>query len=489
MPTPRTAHDRIAARSRASCIPRVTLLLCLAFSPVAHAGEGGAEASGSAKLSSGRLSAEGSSSASPKRGKHFFRIEGGAGILVGPQADRFRRLGGGGAAAYEFRPLPYLGIEPRYTLYGFRIEESAAGNTGRGFAHMAGAHLRIYPIPNLKVGQLWLGAGPEMVFTAPGADNIRGGVSAGTGFEFNAHWAVAVGPFLRYSHIFQPNDDATGPQDGQFFQTGLSVAFGGKRPSSDKDGDGVNDKFDECVDTPEDLDGHQDLDGCPELDNDSDGFEDRQDGCPDKAGVAHDDPGLNGCPGAGDRDDDGIDDASDICPDHPEDADGRDDADGCPDLDHDGDKIFEPNDACPEKAETINGFQDEDGCPDLAPNTSVIQVLHEASERVYFDTKGTEIGPEAAATLQNLAATLAAHPEIELIRIEASASGQGSAAANQRLSERRATALADALVRLGVDPARIEPRGYGSRKFEGHRDEGGSGHRRAVFRVMKVNPP
>jgi outer membrane protein OmpA-like peptidoglycan-associated protein len=60
----------------------------------------------------------------------------------------------------------------------------------------------------------------------------------------------------------------------------------------DSDGDGILDKDDQCRDEPEDEDGFQDDDGCPEPDNDEDGIPDAQDECPDLSGDrAHD-----GCP-------------------------------------------------------------------------------------------------------------------------------------------------------------------------------------------------
>jgi OOP family OmpA-OmpF porin len=68
--------------------------------------------------------------------------------------------------------------------------------------------------------------------------------------------------------------------------------------SRDRDDDGVADDKDECPDLPEDRDGIQDADGCPEDDADGDGVLDRDDACPLVAGNASSDPKRNGCPGA-----------------------------------------------------------------------------------------------------------------------------------------------------------------------------------------------
>jgi hypothetical protein len=64
----------------------------------------------------------------------------------------------------------------------------------------------------------------------------------------------------------------------------------------DRDADGVPDDVDECPDLPEDKDGIQDRDGCPEDDADGDGVLDPQDACPLVPGVSSDDPHTSGCP-------------------------------------------------------------------------------------------------------------------------------------------------------------------------------------------------
>jgi outer membrane protein OmpA-like peptidoglycan-associated protein len=70
-----------------------------------------------------------------------------------------------------------------------------------------------------------------------------------------------------------------------------------ERPQiADRDGDGIPDDKDMCVDRPEDFDGFEDADGCPDIDNDGDGILDVVDKCPNVPetynGYADDD----GCP-------------------------------------------------------------------------------------------------------------------------------------------------------------------------------------------------
>lgn len=77
-------------------------------------------------------------------------------------------------------------------------------------------------------------------------------------------------------------------------------AFAGLRFTSpwkgDADGDGVIDTADACPDDPEDEDGWDDSDGCPDPDNDLDGIPDEQDGCPGNAGPAAEGDRPAGCP-------------------------------------------------------------------------------------------------------------------------------------------------------------------------------------------------
>jgi len=64
----------------------------------------------------------------------------------------------------------------------------------------------------------------------------------------------------------------------------------------DRDGDGIPDVEDACPDVPEDKDGIQDEDGCPEEDADSDKIPDTEDRCPTVPGPRNDIAERNGCP-------------------------------------------------------------------------------------------------------------------------------------------------------------------------------------------------
>lgn len=131
----------------------------------------------------------------------------------------------------------------------------------------------------------------------------------------------------------------------------------------DADGDGIADRDDKCPNDPEDIDGFEDSDGCPDLDNDRDGIPDSRDKCRDTPEDVDGYKDDDGCPDL-DEDNDGIPDVDDKCRNEPEDKDNFQDDDGCADLDNDGDGIPDKVDQCPNGPEDKDGFRDEDGCPD-----------------------------------------------------------------------------------------------------------------------------
>ncbi len=142
----------------------------------------------------------------------------------------------------------------------------------------------------------------------------------------------------------------------------LGVMFNSE--GKDRDGDGIGDAADACPTDPEDKDGNEDSDGCPDLDNDEDGLPDNVDKCPNQAEDVDNFEDKDGCPDL-DNDKDGIPDLQDHCPLEPETMNGIDDLDGCPDTkDADGDGIGDDADKCPNEPEDTDGFEDTDGCPD-----------------------------------------------------------------------------------------------------------------------------
>ncbi|HUJ57447.1 MAG TPA: OmpA family protein [Kofleriaceae bacterium] len=65
---------------------------------------------------------------------------------------------------------------------------------------------------------------------------------------------------------------------------------------SDRDGDGIPDAVDKCPDRPEDFDGFEDQDGCPDIDNDGDHVLDIADKCPMQPETYNGFEDEDGCP-------------------------------------------------------------------------------------------------------------------------------------------------------------------------------------------------
>ncbi len=137
-------------------------------------------------------------------------------------------------------------------------------------------------------------------------------------------------------------------------------------PDDDNDGDRRPDVDDKCPNEAEDIDGFEDDDGCPDLDNDKDGIPDLADKCPNEPEDGKQPFPKDGCPAnKSDADGDGIMDSEDKCPTEAEDEDGFEDGDGCPELDNDNDGVPDAVDKCPLCSEDKDGFEDGDGCPEL----------------------------------------------------------------------------------------------------------------------------
>ena len=69
--------------------------------------------------------------------------------------------------------------------------------------------------------------------------------------------------------------------------------------NKDSDGDGIPDMYDKCPQAPEDFDGFQDQDGCPDPDNDADGIPDSLDKCPNAPEDYNGFMDADGCPDGG----------------------------------------------------------------------------------------------------------------------------------------------------------------------------------------------
>jgi outer membrane protein OmpA-like peptidoglycan-associated protein len=71
------------------------------------------------------------------------------------------------------------------------------------------------------------------------------------------------------------------------------------KANADSDSDGIVDAKDQCPSDPEDRDGFEDEDGCPDPDNDKDRIPDAQDKCPDQPETYNGFEDEDGCPDKG----------------------------------------------------------------------------------------------------------------------------------------------------------------------------------------------
>jgi OmpA-OmpF porin, OOP family len=155
--------------------------------------------------------------------------------------------------------------------------------------------------------------------------------------------------------------------------------------TQDRDKDGIPDDADRCPDEPEDKDGTEDFDGCPDPDDDGDGIPDTQDACPKEKGEPSTDPTRN----------------------------------GCPNPDRDGDSFDNDVDRCPDQAEVFNGIKDDDGCPDdggkplvvAAQKGGTFTVTTSRPVGIVGAGDQAQVDPKSEPTLRALALELNRHPD------------------------------------------------------------------------------
>lgn len=262
-----------------------------------------------------------------------------------------------------------------------------------------------------------------------------------------------------YKHGF--ND---GGRDVFQHSLGVMFRFGGK----DTDRDGILDVDDECPEVP----GLLEFKGCP--DTDGDGIPDKDDACPEVAGLKE----FNGCP---DTDGDGVPDNLDKCPKIP----GPKELDGCPDTDGDG--VVDKDDKCPtvpgpkenngcpwpdtdgdgvpdkdDKCPTVKGPASNNGCPEVVEVISkeAEAKLKEFARAIYFNSGKSSFRPGVAGKLDLIKNIMNEYTKANF-SIEGHTDSQGAKTLNQRLSERRAKAVVDYLIRKGVASNRLSSQGFG----------------------------
>jgi len=107
-------------------------------------------------------------------------------------------------------------------------------------------------------------------------------------------------------------------------------------------------------------------------------------------------------------------------------------------------------------------------------------------DRLNFATGSASILPESEEQLNNIAAVLKAYPDVN-VKVGGYTDNTGDPAANRKLSQQRADAVRQAVVRKGVAANRMVAEGYGSDHPVGANttEEGRAQNRRIALRVTK----
>jgi len=226
----------------------------------------------------------------------------------------------------------------------------------------------------------------------------------------------------------------------------------------DRDGDGLVDSVDKCPDNPENYNGVEDSDGCPEdPDTDGDKIADSVDSCVLEPEDFDNYLDNDGCPEL-DNDADTIVDSKDKCPDEPEDPDGFEDDDGCPDPDNDKDTVLDVDDQCPNEPGPADG--DPKGCPKKPALAVVTDCEVKITDQIHFEYNKAIIRPESFPVLDAVVDILRTNPKIRL-EIQGHTDNRGNARYNKGLSDRRAASVLKYLAEHGIENSRLVSAGYG----------------------------
>ena len=113
--------------------------------------------------------------------------------------------------------------------------------------------------------------------------------------------------------------------------------------------------------------------------------------------------------------------------------------------------------------------KEEPPAPSSGPTTSTIRpgtqddLKTNVGDTVYFDFDSHAIRADAQATLQKQAAWLQKYPAVRLV-VEGHADERGTREYNLALGDRRAYAVKEFLVSLGIDANRLQNKSYGKER-------------------------
>jgi len=126
--------------------------------------------------------------------------------------------------------------------------------------------------------------------------------------------------------------------------------------------------------------------------------------------------------------------------------------------------------------------------PPPPPRVEVKDDKIELNEKVNFETGKAALLPASETLLDEVAKVLTDHPEIQKLRIDGHTDNQGGAAYNLKLSNNRAKAVRDYLVKKGgIDAKRLDSKGFGQTKPLGDNKtpDGREQNRRVEMSILK----
>lgn len=128
---------------------------------------------------------------------------------------------------------------------------------------------------------------------------------------------------------------------------------------------------------------------------------------------------------------------------------------------------------------------DADKCPGTPRGAKVNSQGCWVIENVLFDFDRADIKPEAYPILDECVAVLKNNPNVK-IQIQGHTDGRGTAAYNQRLSERRAAAVKNYFVQKGIKASMLTTAGYGKSRpvASNATDEGRAKNRRVELHAV-----
>jgi outer membrane protein OmpA-like peptidoglycan-associated protein len=325
----------------------------------------------------------------------------------------------------ELEVLPFLDLEAAAAFLAMPATAAAPfTQAGTAFALSAGARLKL----PLERRQVLPWASLQLGWSLSGISTLALLPAVGVHFRVSPNSSWLFGPVVRLTQLFKPGaQPSLETFDASLLSFGLALEFA-PRPkpvpvpapvvevNPDTDGDGIFDSTDRCATAPEDKDGFQDEDGCPDPDNDGDGVLDVDDLCKNEMGAVA--------------------------------------AQGCPDQD--GDEVADQVDACPTKP----GKKEDAGCPtyeEVVVTTTKLVI----TQTLFFAFGTTRIMPESLPLLREVSQALADHQSL-CVRIEGHTDAVGEADANLKLSEGRTEAVRDYLVSQGTKAERLGTKGYGA---------------------------